>query len=233
MTPNQKTLWLRWTATNALAEMIGLGATFAVIELLASRLESLPPVTGAVLSFVVTVISGSIEATIVGLAQWWAMRHWFPMIKRLHWWLATLIGALLGYVLGYLPSTLMSMGETAGQAPVQEPPQWIVLLLAAGLGLVAGAVLSFAQWLVLRGKVTRAGLWIPANMLAWALGMPLIFQAMDWAFKMPAMWQSALVIAWMLLLAGTTVGAVHGSFLIRMSATSQNRANVNKEGRLR
>lgn len=224
MTLDQKTLWLRWTAANALAEMTGLGATFAVIGGLASGLESLPPGAAALISFAVAVVSGSIEATIVGLAQWWAMRPWFPTISRLDWWRATLVGALLGYVLGYLPSTLMSMGESAGQTSVQEPPQWVVLLLAGGLGLVAGAVLSFVQWLVLRGKVTRAGLWLPANMLAWALGMPLIFQAMDWAFRMPEMWQSALVIAGMLLLAGGVVGAVHGSFLIRMISTSQDQA---------
>jgi ABC-type antimicrobial peptide transport system permease subunit len=128
-----------------------------------------------------------------------------------------LIGALLGYVLGYLPSTLMSMGESAGQIPSAEPPQWLVLVLASGLGAVAGAVLSFAQWLVLRGKAQRAVLWIPANMLAWALGMPVIFQTMDWAFRMPALWESALVVAAGLFIAGAIVGAVHGRFLLLLT----------------
>jgi hypothetical protein len=64
---------------------------------------------------------------------------------------------------------------------------------------LAGAVLSFAQWLVLRGKVKRAGLWIPANMLAWAFGMPVIFLGMDLAFKMNEVWQSVLVVGGALL----------------------------------
>jgi hypothetical protein len=210
MNTEARSLWLRWTLTNALAEMLGLGLTFAVIGWSAA----IQP--GILLAFLIAVLSGSLEATIVGLSQWWAMRPAFPMIPRFEWWRATLVGALLGYVLGYLPSTLMDMGGTASQAPAAEPPQWIVLLLAAALGAVAGAMLSFAQWLVLRGRVPHAGLWIPANMLAWALGMPLIFQAMDWAFRMPEFWQSLLVIAAMLLLAGAVVGAVHGRFLVKM-----------------
>jgi hypothetical protein len=69
------------------------------------------------------------------------------MIGRGAWWLATLIGALMAYVMGYLPSTLMSLGEQASQTqtPVAEPDQWLVLLLAAGLGAIGGAVLSFPQ----------------------------------------------------------------------------------------
>jgi hypothetical protein len=169
------------------------------------------------ISFIVAVASGAVEATFVGLAQWWAMRPRFPSIGRFEWWRGTLIGALVAYVLGYLPSTLMSMGEAAGSSgPTQEPAQWIVLLLAAGMGAVGGAILSFAQWLVLRGKVQRAGTWIPANMLAWTFGMPVIFWGIDMAFKMPAIWQSVLLMAGTLFMAGAVVGATHGLFLIRL-----------------
>jgi hypothetical protein len=214
MSSDKNTLWLRWVAANALSELVGLGATFLTIGLLLSRIEQ--NVTGILLSFIITILCGAIEATIVGLAQWWTMHPWFPMIERLAWWRATLIGALIGYALGYLPSTLMSMSEVSTQAPAAEPPQWLTLLLAAGLGAVAGAVLSFAQWLVLRHKVERAGLWIPANMLAWTFGMPTIFWGMDLAFKMAAVWQSVLVIAGALFAAGAIVGAIHGRFLVAL-----------------
>jgi hypothetical protein len=215
MNNNKKHLWLRWTVANGLAELLGLGATFATIGLLVSRIDT-GRITGILLTFALTVASGAIEATLVGLAQWWTMHPAFPKIKRFAWWRATLIGALLGYVLGYLPSTLMSMGGTAAQAAQTEPPQWLTLLLAAGLGAAAGAVLSFAQWLVLRRQAKRAGSWIPANMLAWACGMPLIFEGMDLAFKQSAAWQSVLVIGAAILLAGLVVGAIHGRFLVRM-----------------
>jgi len=211
-------LYQRWTLANALSELFGLGLTFLITGLVFSKLDSQQTVTSIILIFVFAVLSGAVEATIVGLAQWWAMKPWFPMVSRFAWWRGTLIGALIAYVLGYLPSTLMSMGEATTQsAPMEEPAQWVVLLLAAGMGAVGGAVLSFAQWLELRGKVERAGIWIPANMLAWAFGMPVIFWGMDVAFNLAAMWQSVLVVAGSLFIAGAVVGAIHGAFLVRLA----------------
>jgi len=221
MTNSQRQLWFRWIGVNAFGELFGLGLTFLITGFAFSKLDNQQTMTGILLSFVFAVTSGAVEATILGLAQWWAMHPWFPTIERFAWWRGTLIGALIAYVLGYLPSTLMSMGEaTAQSAPMAEPPQWIVLLLAAGLGAVGGAVLSFAQWLAIRGKIRRAGLWIPANMLAWFFGMPVIFWGIDLAFKMSALWQSMLLMAGTLLLAGAVVGAIHGRFLVSLAKES-------------
>jgi magnesium-transporting ATPase (P-type) len=214
----QNKLFQRWTLANALAELLGLGLTFVITGLVFSRLDDQGTILSILLSFFFAVLSGAVEASFVGLAQWWAMNPWFPMVSRTSWWRGTLIGAMIAYVLGYLPSTLMSMGEaTGGPATVEEPAQWVVLLLAAGMGAVGGAVLSFAQWLELRGKVEKAGVWIPANMLAWAFGMPVIFWGVDMAFKMAGIWGSVSVMAGSRLVAGGIVGAVHGAFLVKMS----------------
>ena len=213
---NMGSLWLRWVAANALGEMLGLGLTFAVGVLAMSRLGNQPGAGIVLAAFLISVASGAIEATLVGLAQWWAMHPWFPTITRRVWWLATLVGALVAYVLGYLPSTVMSLGEQAAESPAVEPPQWIVLLLAAGLGAVGGAVLSFAQWLAMRKKLERAGWWIPANMLAWLVGMPIVFWGIDAAQKGQPLFQSVLLLASVLFLTGTVVGAIHGAFLIRL-----------------
>jgi hypothetical protein len=216
MTKNQ--LWTRWTLANALSEMVGLGLTFLITGLVFSNLDGLGGMTSILSTFVLAVASGAVEATFVGLAQWWAMHPWFPGIERFAWWRGTLIGALVAYVLGYLPSTIMSLGEaTASSAPMTEPPQWVVLLLAAGMGAVGGVVLSFAQWLVMRGKVKRASLWIPANMLAWTFGMPVIFWGIDMAFRMSAIWQSVLLMAATLFVAGAVVGGIHGLFLVKLA----------------
>ena len=210
-------LWRRWVAANALAEAAGLGLTLGLTGLVMDRLESIGGVAGVALAFASAVLSGAIEATIVGLAQWWAVRPWLPALGRRAWWLATLAGALLAYVLGYLPSTIMGLMETtADAAPATEPPQWLVLLLAAALGAVAGAVLSFAQSLALRPHVARAGRWIPANMLAWAVGMPVVFWAMDLAFKLSSTAAAIAVVALALLVMGAVVGAIHGAFLVGM-----------------
>ncbi len=215
-------LWTRWTLANAFSEMVGLGLTFAITGLLFSSMGEQNTIGAILLSFVVAVASGAVEATFVGLAQWWAMKPWFPSIGRFEWWRGTFIGALIAYVLGYLPSTIMSMGEaTASSTPMAEPAQWVVLLLAAGMGAVGGAVLSFAQWLVLRGKVHGAGIWIPANMLAWLFGMPVIFRGIDMAFKMSELWQSIVLMAGTLFVAGAVVGSIHGLFLVKL--TDQNR----------
>src|SRR3990170_1988398 len=111
-------LWLRWIGANAFGELFGLGATLAVAGFAISRLDDQNEFAMVLVSFLIAVASGAIEATVVGLAQWWAMHPWFPTITRPNWWLATLAGALLAYVLGYLPSTLINLGEQASQAPL-------------------------------------------------------------------------------------------------------------------
>ena len=80
-----------------------------------------------------------------------------------------------------------------------------------------GVVLSFAQWLVMRKQIKGAGLWIPANMLAWTFGMPVIFWGIDMAFKMSEIWQSVLLMAAILFLSGAIVGGIHGLFLVRLA----------------
>lgn len=216
-------LWLRWVAANAVGEMVGLGATTAVIAVAFSGIEEQAGVRSVLLLFLLAVASGAIEATVVGVSQWWAMHPWFPAITRRVWWLATLIGALVAYVLGYLPSTLMSLGSDASQAPVTEPPQWAVLLLAAGMGAVGGAVLSFAQWRALRNRVPHAGWWVPANMLAWAAGMPVIFWGIDASQKGQPLAQMILLLAGCLLLSGAIVGGIHGAALVRLAGSANSR----------
>ncbi len=219
MIPNDRMrLWRRWVAANAVGEVFGLGGTFALLFAVLQPALNASGVTGAtgiLLNFTAAVLSGTLEATIVGLLQWWAMRPCFPGLRARAWWLGTLWGALAAYVLGYLPSTLMDMAGQAGSAPVQEPPQWVTLLLAAALGLAAGAVLSFAQWRVLRKHAARAGRWIPANMLAWATGMPLIFAGMDIAFG-GSNRPFALIIIATLFVTGMVVGAIQGWFLAKL-----------------
>jgi hypothetical protein len=216
-----KGLWQRWVVANALGEMVGLGLTFGVGALYFTQFGDPRGLVFVLASFAVAVASGAIEASVVGLAQWWAMHPWFPRVTQRAWWLATLFGALAAYVFGYLPSTIINLSEQsaagAQAAPMVEPPQWVVLLLAAGMGAAAGVFLSFTQWLVLRKQVGRASIWIPANMLAWAAGMPAIFWSVDMAQRGQPLWQAILIMAAALLVAGGVVGAIHGAFLVWMA----------------
>jgi hypothetical protein len=218
-----RNLWLRWVLANALGELAGLGGTLALGAYLLLNLHFSPGLGSILAAFCIAVGSGAIEASLVGLLQWRVLRGPLPGITWRAWWLGTLGGALLAYVLGYLPSTLMDLaaaGEAPG-APPAEPAQWLVLLLAAGLGLVGGAVLSFTQWLVLRRRARGAGIWVPANMLAWALGMPLVFWGIDAAQKGQPLWVSLLIMAGVLFATGALVGGVHGLALLRLAAQSR------------
>ena len=136
------------------------------------------------------------------------------------WVVATVVGAVIAWFLGSLPSTLIDMGGQQTGAASQEPPAIVVSLLAAGMGLFLGAVLGIPQWLVLRRVVKGAWLWIPANCLAWALGMPVIFAMVDRAYAVYAAGSIAgavVVLAGTLALAGAVVGAVHGLALVKLA----------------
>lgn len=115
----------------------------------------------------------------VGLAQWVVLRHAFQGINWHSWVLATIIGAFIAWFFGSIPMTMASLSQPSASTTVSEPPQTVVLLLAAGMGLVAGLILSIAQWRVLRKQVEKAWVWLPANALAWAAGMPIIFAAVN------------------------------------------------------
>lgn len=207
----------RWVLANTVGEVLGLGGTGLLAWLVLGR-SGEPAAVGAVLgAFAVAVVSGAVEATVVGLLQHRAVHPWLPALTRRAWWWATLWGALTAYVLGYLPSTVVRLVEVSdGGAPVAEPPQWVVLLAAAALGLVAGGVLAWAQALTLRHHVARARRWVPANMLAWAVGMPVVFLGMDLAFRDGGVARTAGVVLATLATTGAVVGVINGSFLTRM-----------------
>ena len=63
------------------------------------------------------------------------------------------LGAVIAWFLGSLPSTLIDMGGQEAGTATQEPPFVVVMLLAAGMGLVLGAVLGYPQYRVLRKYV--------------------------------------------------------------------------------
>lgn len=211
-------LWYRWVFANAFGELLGLGLTFALGYAVIAAFGEASSLAGKLLQFLLMTATGMVEGAIVGQAQWWAMAPSFPAITRRVWITATIIGALVAWFLVSLPFTLMDMGAQAGGEPVQEPPLGLILLVAAGAGAVAGVLLSFFQWRTLRRHVANAGIWIPANALAWALGMPLIFAATGSIQADTPPVQVALMLGVSILLAGAVVGAVHGAFLARLAA---------------
>jgi hypothetical protein len=205
-------------AANALAELLGLGATFAVGIFMFTRLgEPQGPVAAIVMLLLMTA-TGVLEGLVVGLLQWTVLCYAFPQVTRRAWLVATLIGVLVAWFLGSLPATLIDMGADSAQVPAQEPETWLMLSMAAAMGLVLGAILALPQWRVLQRVVGKAWVWLPANSVAWALGMPLIFAAVDLAYRVGKAWGAVGVMALALGLTGAVVGAVHGLVLVWLAS---------------
>lgn len=205
--------WWRWVAANAVAEVLGLGAVAGLGFLAFQRLGE-PDSIGLALAVASTfVLLGAFEGLVVGVAQRSVLRTRLPTLRG--WVRATVTGAVAAWAVGMIPSTVVNFTENANSAPVEEPALGLVLLVAAGLGAVAGPILAVFQWLSLRKVIAqRAGYWLPANAAAWALGMPIIFlgaQANEFTSSPPVI---ALAVAAALLLAGAVVGAVHGRVLL-------------------
>jgi hypothetical protein len=132
-------------------------------------------------AFLAIVLGAIVEGGIVGYAQWQALHPFLPDVPRVSWIRATMAGAGVAWVLGMVPSTVMSLREASAGGPSSggnAPPEMegpIVYLLAALMGLLLGPILGAFQWKVLRRHIDNALLWLPANGLAWALGMAAIF----------------------------------------------------------
>jgi hypothetical protein len=217
-------LWLRWVGANSLAELVGLGATFALDILILTQVAAIGTALASLVGIVLLAATGAIEGAVVGVLQWSVLRRPFPAIARRAWVTATVIGAVIAWFLGSLPSTLMDMGSQQTDAAAQEPPFLVIMLLAAGMGLVLGAVLATPQYRVLSKAVQGAWIWIPANCLAWALGMPVIFASVDRAYaayEAGSIAGTLLIFAVALALAGAVVGAVHGVALVKLAGNAK------------
>jgi hypothetical protein len=210
-------LWSAWTVANGAGELVGLGIAGLIGIALVRGVEATLGAGAPLATAAIMIGAGTLEGAIVGVAQWLALRGPFPAIGRRGWVGATALGAALAWTLGMLPSTLLSLGGDAGSPPPPGMAAPLFFVLAAGLGVALGPFLGVPQWLILRRHAAGAGLWIPANMLAWGLGMPVVFAA---AGNVPEGWPLAAIAALVLATAGAAgavVGAVHGLALVRLA----------------
>jgi len=185
---------------------------------LAPTLDRLSGVASTLVAGALAIALGTLlEGVVVGVAQEFVLRSSLPRLRRGSWIAATAFGAGLAWVLGMIPSTIVAL-TSSGSAPepATEPPMAMKIVLAAGLGLIAGPILGIAQWTVLRAYVGRAGRWLWANALAWVVGMPLVFLGMDvvpWNGHPSVLMLSIYGIC---ATTGLVVGAIHGCVLMQL-----------------
>jgi hypothetical protein len=70
---------------------------------------------------------------------------------------------------------------------------------------------------VLRRVAPRSWIWLPANAVAWAAGMPIIFAAIDQAGKAGAVGGAVAVVVVSLAVTGAVVGAIHGLAVVALA----------------
>ncbi len=209
-----RSFWLRWVFANTWSELVGLGGTAAVAVALHRFWAGGPAPGRAILSALIVLASGALlEGGLVGVAQWKVLQYQLPLLPALPWVRSTIAGAALAWALGLIPIMAAQLTQPAAAA-APAPHGGAVLALALAMGFLLGPILAIPQAFVLRGYVSGAGWWIPANALAWALGMVVIFAG---ASSIPAglgVWALAGWIGGTCLVAGLVVGGVHGAAMV-------------------
>ena len=123
-------LWWQWILANALGELVGLGATFAIGFGLFSGLSDIPGIGAVLLSAGLMTTTGVLEGGVVGFAQWVVLRHAIQGISWRSWVLATIIGALIAWFFGSIAGGVMVMA--AG-----------IILAGAVVGAIHGPALLY------------------------------------------------------------------------------------------
>jgi NhaP-type Na+/H+ or K+/H+ antiporter len=111
---------------------------------------------------------------------------------------------------------LSASSAQAGSIPVPEVSSIVQLALVMVMGAGLGLTLGVPQWWVLRRYARQAGWWVLANLVAWALGMPVLLLV---ALQIPeeaSRVTVALIALAASVLTGAAVGAVHGVELVRI-----------------
>lgn len=190
-----------WVLATTLGETVG----FVVPALVAVVAFDLP----AIVTFFLMVLAGTLEGALLGTAQAVVLGREFLGFSRTGWVAVTAAGAAAAWFLGMLPSTLYSLWE--------EWPIAVLVLLAAVLGFGILASIGLAQWTVLRRHVARSRTWVPANAVAWTVGLGLMLLVTT------PLWQegqSAAVTIGVGVLGGlvmaVTVAVLTGAWLARL-----------------
>lgn len=208
-TTTKSTLWLRWTVAHTLGWVMG----------------------GAFSSSALPALFGW---SLFGLTQWLVLRTVLP---RMGAWVAlSAAGGAIGIGLFAATEVLLqrydppmvwqalqqsrseegrpTSRETSNPVVPDRPPEFWVWPLA---GSVLGSVLGAAQWVLLRRRLDGALWWIPANLVAWAVGAGLAGLALMPTFNSAGV---AGLTTWSVIApvaaGGVCAGGISGAALVRI-----------------
>lgn len=213
---SNKEYWLRWTIACGIGEFLGIGVAAGVAVLHFRFLGEPQTISQRILVIVVMILAGIIEGLITGSFQWVVLKRRFLNMKAKNWLAFTALGAATAWFLGMIPSVFFAPDASASPSTNVDFSMLQIVLLAALIGIVLGALFGFFQWVELKKHASKASRWIPANSLGWAVGLAIIFLGAS----MPSV-DTSLAIVILIgtvsgLLAGLAVGAITGLFLIKL-----------------
>ena len=213
----RRRLWSSWTKACGLAEAIGIGITAGTAILIGVTMGE--PVTARqrAVVLVLMVAAGALEGLVLGVFQWSVLGEAFPKMSARSWALATAAVAAVGWLLGMLPSTLNAPSTMPAEPPSGDVRIVFALFVAPVFGLVAGSAVGAAQWLILRRHAPRAGSWVSANALGWAVAIPWIYVAGTLPAEDTPHFVTFVLAVVAGALGGLCLGAVTGAFLLRLT----------------
>lgn len=202
--------WIVWVLLTALAELIGvlLGASWWVWA------DGIMPEPNGLFwqisMLLFKALSGVPEGMVLGLVQANLMSRRLPELSIVRWTTATCVVAVIGWAAG---SSFSIFATNDGGAGGFDPGIGQTLLMAAGLGLVVGAVFGGVQTLALSGLGVKRWPWIVGNAAGWGLGLPAIYLAASGVVLAPV-WVLGSVGG---LVAGALVGAATAAAFAAMT----------------
>jgi len=209
--------WQNWTIACGIGEFLGIGAAAGIAVLHFSLLGEPQTIMQKVLIIIVMILAGIIEGSITGYFQWYVLKRRFVSMKAKNWLGYTALGAATAWLLG-MPPSVFFVPETSSSTTVEFSTGQIALL-AALMGIVLGALFGVFQWIELKRHTLNASRWILANSLGWTVGLAIIFLGASIPSADMMIAVTILIGAVSGLLAGFSVGAITGLFLIRLKCT--------------
>jgi hypothetical protein len=158
------------------------------------------------LSIELTALAAALEGALIGYLQWRMLRRVFPTMTSGSWVAASMIAAGFGCLIVWLPTSFASTAALTGSLGDVNVSTLEIVKFSLVTGSIVGLIWGFAQYLVLRIHVHRAGLWILASVVSWAMSFAWIY----WAAMTPDRSSDLLTRILLGMFSGFVLGAALG-----------------------
>ncbi len=209
---------LNWAFICALAEALGLlaaGIWYGTVMTLLGEPAQTAPRLGV---WALASLAALPEGIVLGGIQAWWLHHLWPTLSVWRWIAATVAVGLVGWGFGTaMPLFLMPQGLEAGLEDAAEPSLAALLGLAGLFGAAAGLLFGVVQALALPARAQPRRAWVLANVVGWAIGLPLIYAAAQLGSEAAT---PAGTLAWWMAggaAGGLAIGLCTGLALTRMA----------------